>query len=196
MLALLLPVVAIFALAGGAIMTIFGPGFARGGSWAAIVAAACATNAFVSLGETILMIDRPHLNLINSAIAFAAAAALSLLLIPWLGPLGAALGILFPYCLQGLLRGFEITRFLHWHWPWRAMMKPWLAALVPLPFALLVRLWLPGRIFELGAAALYLGGYLVMWRIIGLDPTDRAVVDHLFKRKLPSLPSRVADIIG
>lgn len=184
MLALLLPSVAVFALAGTALMTIFGPGFARGGSWAVILAVACATNAFVSLGETILMIDRPHINLVNSAIALATAIGLSLLLIPMLGPLGAALGILAPYCVHGLLRGLEITHFLHWRWPWRAMLKPWLAALVPLPFSLLVRLWWHGMIFEIGAALLYLGGYFIMWRIIGLDPTDRAIVDHLFKKKV------------
>jgi O-antigen/teichoic acid export membrane protein len=184
MLALLLPTVAVFALAGTALMTIFGPGFARGGSWAAILAIACATNAFVSLGETILMIDRPHINLLNSAIALATAIGLCLLLIPVLGPLGAALGIFAPYCVHGLLRGLEITHFLHWRWPWRAMMKPWLAALGPLPFSLLVRLCWHGPIFELGAALLYLGGYIVIWRIIGLDPTDRAIVDHLFKKKV------------
>src|SRR5207249_4210304 len=154
MLALLLPTVAVFALASGAIMTIFGPGFARGGLWAGIIAAAFAMSAFVSLGETILMIERPHVNLLNSAIAFSTAIGLSLILIPALGPLGAALGILAPYCVQGLLRGFEITHFLHWRWPWRAMLKPWWAALVPLPFSLLVRLWWHGTIFELGAAIL------------------------------------------
>ncbi len=184
MLALLLPTVAVFGLAGTALMTIFGPGFARGGSWAAILALACATNAFVSLGETILMIDRPHINLVNSAIALITAIGLNLLLIPVLGPLGAALGTLAPYCVHGLLRGFEITHFLHWRWPWRAMMKPWLAALVPLPFGLLVRISWPGTAFELGAAILYLGGYLLMWRIIGLDQTDRAIVDRLFKKKV------------
>src|SRR5438477_6803374 len=41
MLAVLLPVVAVFALAGGTIMTIFGESFRRGGTWAAIVAVAC-----------------------------------------------------------------------------------------------------------------------------------------------------------
>ena len=183
MLALLLPAVAVFALSGTALMTIFGPGFARGGSWVAILAVACATNAFVSLGETILMIDRPHINLVNSAIALATAVGLCLLLIPVLGPLGAALGILAPYCVHGLLRGIEITHLLHWRWPWRAMLKPWWAALAPLPFSLLVRLCWPGPIFEIAAALLYLAGYFVMWRIIGLDPTDRDIVDHLFKKK-------------
>src|SRR5439155_825227 len=45
MLAILLPVVAVFALSGGAIMMIFGPAFRRGGPWTAIVGVACALNA-------------------------------------------------------------------------------------------------------------------------------------------------------
>ena len=70
MLAVLLPAVAVFSLAGGAIMTIFGESFRAGGPWAAIVAVACALNAFVALGETILMIEQPKLNLVNSTVAF------------------------------------------------------------------------------------------------------------------------------
>jgi len=78
MLAVLLPVVAVFALAGGAIMTIFGEAFRQGAQWTAIVAVACALNAFVGLGETILMIERPKLNLINSSSASWPAFAASL----------------------------------------------------------------------------------------------------------------------
>jgi O-antigen/teichoic acid export membrane protein len=184
MLAVLLPAVVVLALSGGAIMTIFGAAFSRGGVWVGIVGAACAMNAFVGLGETILMVERPKINLINSTIAFVAAVGLNLIFIPAFGPLGAALAMLVPYSIQGILRGVEISWLLEWRWPWRAMLKPWLAALGPLPLSLLVRLWFHGTIFELGAAVLYLGGYLVMWRIIGLDPTDRAIVDQFFKKKV------------
>ena len=78
MLAVLLPAVAVLALSGGAIMSIFGPAFRRGGPWMAIVGVACALNAFVGLGETILMVERPRMNLINSTIAFGAAVGLNL----------------------------------------------------------------------------------------------------------------------
>ncbi len=181
MLAILLPAVAVFALSGGAVMTLFGAPFYAGGVWAAIIAGACAINAFVGLGETILMIDRPQINLRNSAICFVTTIGLNLFLIPAFGALGAALGMLVPYCLQGTLRGIAITRLLHWHWPWRAMFKPWLAALAALPFALIVRLSFRGTLLELTAAAAYLGAYLIAWRLIGLDKSDRAVIDHLLR---------------
>jgi len=182
MLAVLLPVVAVFALAGGTIMTIFGESFRRGGTWAAIVAVACALNAFVALGETILMVERPRLNLINSTVAFAAAVALNLTLIPILGPLGAALGMLLPYVIQGVLRGLEISWIFAWRWPWRALVKPWLAATAALPVALVVRLLASGAAPELGSAALYLVCYTMAWRVIGLDANDREVLRHLFRR--------------
>jgi O-antigen/teichoic acid export membrane protein len=183
MLAMLLPAVVVLALAGGAIMSIFGPGFSRGGAWAAIVGAACAINAFVGLGETILMVERPHINLINSSLAFAAAVSLNLLLIPAFGSLGAALGMLVPYCLKGVLRGVQIWRLLHWRWPWRALLKPWAAALIPLPIALFLRIALSGPGWEFASGLLYLAGYFAAWRLIGLDRRDRAVLDHLFRRK-------------
>ncbi len=145
MLAILLPALIVLALAGGAIMTIFGAGFYRGGPWAAIIGTACAMNAFVGLGETILMIERPTINLLNSSIAFAAAIGLNLIFIPRLGPLGAALGMLVPYSLQGILRGVEISWLLHWRWPWRALLKPWLAALLPLPLAFVARFFARGH---------------------------------------------------
>lgn len=187
MLAMLLPAVIVLALSGGAIMSIFGPGFPRGGAWTAIVGAACAINAFVGLGETILMVERPHINLINSSVAFAAAVGLNLLLIPAFGPLGAALGMLVPYCLKGILRGLQIWRLLHWRWPWRALLKPWAAALIALPFALFVRVVFEGRSWEFVSGVLYLAGYFAAWRLIRLDQRDRAVLDHIFRRKEAAL---------
>lgn len=183
MLAILLPAVVVLALAGGAIMTIFGPAFHRGGQWAAIIGAGCALNAFVSLGETILMVEQPKINLLNSSIAFVAAVGLNLLLIPAYGALGAAIGVLIPYMIKGALRWAQIRWFFAWRWPWRALFKPWIAALVPLPLGLLVFWTGHGWWREIMAAALYLAGYFVTWRVIGLEPNDRAVLDQIFRRK-------------
>ena len=101
-------------------MMIFGPAFRRGGPWAAIVGVACALNAFVGLGETILMVERPRMNLINSSLAMAAVIGCNLVLIPRFGALGAAIGMLVPYTLQGVLRAVEISWVFDWRWPWRA----------------------------------------------------------------------------
>ncbi len=179
MLAVLLPVVAVLALSGGAVMTIFGESFRSGGSWAAILGIACALNAFALLGETILMVERPGLNLLNSGVALGAVVGMQLLLIPALGPLGAALGMIVPYAIQNVLRAVEISWFFTWSWPWGAMVKPWAAALAALPLALLVRLSTAGTTAEILSALVYLAGYAMAWRVIGLDPNDRAVVAHV-----------------
>lgn len=183
MLAVLLPAVVVLSLGGGAIMRIFGAGFARGGTWMAIVGAACALNAFVGLGETILMVERPRLNLGNAAIACVAAIGGNLVLIPRFGPLGAAFGMLIPYTIQGLLRGFQIPRLLGWRWPWRALLKPWWAALLATPLALAACFVSREPWWQIGAALVYLAGYFLAWRFIGLDRSDREIVDQLFRRK-------------
>jgi O-antigen/teichoic acid export membrane protein len=186
MLAILLPAVGVIWLSGSAIMTMYGSSFYRGGLWVAIASIACATNAFVGLGETILMIERPAINLMNSTIAFAAAIGLNLILIPAWGPLGAAIGMLVPYCIHGVLRGIQISWLLKWHWPWRALIKPWLVALLALPPALAMRLTLHGIGWELLAGVVYVAACLLAWKIIGLDKSDRAVLDQLFKREKAS----------
>jgi hypothetical protein len=67
--------------------------------------------------------------------------------------------------------------------------RPWIAALTPLPFAVLLRLTFHGPWIEIGSAALYLAGYFLAWRIFGLDQSDRAVLDQLFKRKSAVTPA-------
>ena len=96
MLWILLPLVAVLSLAGSTILLIYGPAFWQGGQWLGIVALASATNAFVSLGETVIMVQRPHLNLLHSSITCVVAFAALLWLIPRFGPMGAAIGILLP----------------------------------------------------------------------------------------------------
>ena len=97
--------------------------------------------------------------------------------------------MLAPYTLQGLLRGIEITWLFDWHWPWRALAKPWASALGALPVALLARLLLPGLAGEVAAGLLYLAGYLVVWWVIGLDPNDRAVLAELFPKSVAAFPA-------
>jgi O-antigen/teichoic acid export membrane protein len=183
MLAILLPAVVVLALSGDAIMRVFGPGFAVGGMWLAIVGAACALNAFVGLGELILLVKRPMLNLVNSSVAIVAVIALNIVLIPRYGPLGAALGMLIPYALQGILRAVEISWLFDWRWPWRALTKPWVAAVVAIVPALAARAGASGTTAHLAAGLVYMLAYCAVWRVIGIDPHDREVWAHLFARR-------------
>ena len=56
MLWILLPLLAVMALAGSVILSIYGPAFRQGAMWLNIVALACGTNCFVGLAETVIMV--------------------------------------------------------------------------------------------------------------------------------------------
>ncbi len=81
MLWILLPLLAVMALAGSLILSIYGPAFRQGALWLNIVALACGTNCFVGLAETVIMVQRPRLNLVNSAITCVIALAANVWLI-------------------------------------------------------------------------------------------------------------------
>src|SRR5437867_10631232 len=66
MLWILLPLVAVMSFAGGTILLIYGPAFRQGGVCLGIVALASAINAFVALGETVIMVRLPHLYLLHA----------------------------------------------------------------------------------------------------------------------------------
>ena len=111
MLWILLPLIGVILLAGTAILLIYGPAFRAGAAWLAVIAFGCATNSYVSFGETIIMVQRPALNLLHSTITCIVAALANLLLIPRFGAMGAACALLTAYLTQGLLR-FIALRFV------------------------------------------------------------------------------------
>jgi len=159
MLWILLPLVAVMVLAGAIILMIYGPAFRQGGVWLGIVGAACATNAFVSLGETVIMVQRPRLNLINSSVTCVIAIAANLLLIPRFGVTGAAIGILLPYIVQGILRHAALRWVFRWRNPWRQIAPPVVATAIALVPAVTCRVLLQGMTAQLTAAAVFLGIY-------------------------------------
>jgi len=156
MLWILCPLVASLALAGGTLLMIYGPAFPQGSVWLGIVALACATNAFVSLGETVIMVQRPHLNLINSLVTCAVAVGANLWLIPRFGVTGAAFGILLPYVVQGILRYGALRWVFQWRNPWSNIAPPVVATVIALVPALVCRALLDGIAGQITAAAVFL----------------------------------------
>ena len=163
MLWILLPLVAVLSLAGGTILLIYGPSFQQGGAWLGIVALASATNAFVSLGETVIMVQRPHLNLLHSSITCAVAAGGLLWLIPRFGAMGAAVGILLPYIVQGILRYATLRWVFHWKDSWSDIRPPLIAAGIALVPALVCRAFLGGIVGQITSAAAFLAVFGVQW---------------------------------
>jgi O-antigen/teichoic acid export membrane protein len=163
MLWILLPLVGALALSGGIILMIYGPAFHQGAAWLGIVGIACATTAFVSLGETVIMVQRPRLNLLNSSITCVVAVGANLWLIPRFGVMGAAFGILIPYVVQGVLRYFVLRLVFGWQNPWRSINPPVLTAIVAFIPALPCRLFLPGMAAQLTAGLVFLAIFGVGW---------------------------------
>jgi O-antigen/teichoic acid export membrane protein len=163
MLWILLPLVAVMALAGGTILLIFGPAFRQGGAWLGIVALASAINAFVALGETVIMVQRPRLNLLHSSITCAVAVVGLSLLIPRFGVMGAAVGILLPYIVQGVLRYATLRWVFHWKDSWSDIRPPLIAAGIALVPALFCRASLDGIVGQVTSAVAFLGIFGVQW---------------------------------
>src|ERR1700751_2145487 len=163
MLWILLPCVAVLSLAGSTILLIYGPAFWEGGRWLGIVALASATNAFVSLGETGLMVQRPHLNLLHSAITCVVAFAGLLWLIPRYGPLGAAVGIFLPYVVQGILRYATLRWVFHWKDSWSDISHPLIAAGIAIVPAIVCRVLLSGVVGQVISASVFLAVFGVQW---------------------------------
>ena len=163
MLWILLPLVAVLSLAGSTILLIYGPAFWQGGLWLGIVALASATNAFVSLGETVIMVQRPRLNLLHSAVTCVVAFAGLLWLIPRFGALGAAVGILLPYVVQGILRYVTLRWVFRWKDSWSDISPPLIAAASAIIPALICRGFLSGVVAQITSAAVFLLVFGVQW---------------------------------
>jgi O-antigen/teichoic acid export membrane protein len=163
MLWILCPLVALLALVGRTILMIYGPAFPQGSVWLGIVALACATNAFVSLGETVIMVQRPHLNLINSLVTCAVAVGANLWLIPRFGVTGAAFGILLPYVVQGILRYGALRWVFQWRNPWSIIVPPVVATIIALIPALVCRALLDGIAGQITAAVVFLALFGAGW---------------------------------
>ena len=163
MLWILLPLVAVMTLAGGTILLIYGPAFQQGSVWLGIIALASAINAFVALGETVIMVQRPRLNLLHSSITCAVAAGGLLWLIPRFGAMGAAFGILLPYVVQGILRYATLRWVFRWKDSWSDIRPPLIAAGIALVPALVSRALLSGIIGQVTSAAAFLAVFGVQW---------------------------------
>lgn len=165
MLWILLPLFAVMALAGSLILSIYGAEFRQGALWLDIVALACGTNCFVGLAETVIMVQRPGLNLLNSAIAVVVGFLANLWLINSLGVIGAAFGILLPYVMLGVLRHRALHLVFGWEQPWRNIAPPVSAALIAAAPAIPCRLLLDGVVGQITSGLVFLAVFGLQWRL-------------------------------
>ncbi|MEY2601775.1 MAG: hypothetical protein QOJ36_1094 [Verrucomicrobiota bacterium] len=164
MLWILLPFAAVLIFSGDIILLVFGPAFQQGSAWLAIVAIAWAANSFINLGETVIMVQRPGLNLLNSLITCAIGGSATFCLILRFGNLGAAFGILTTCLVQGLIRNVILRFVFRWHSPLSNLAPPVLAALIALVPALACRVLLNGIVGQMTASAAFLIIFAIGWR--------------------------------
>jgi O-antigen/teichoic acid export membrane protein len=164
MLWILLPLLAVMTFAGGMILSIYGPAFRQGSTWLIIVAIACGTNAFVGLAETVIMVQKPRVNVLNSSITCVVAFIANLFLIGSFGVMGAAFGILLPYVLLGILRHRALRSVFRWRNPWANIGAPLIGALVALVPAIVCRAVISGVAGEISSSVVFLVAYFIAWR--------------------------------
>jgi O-antigen/teichoic acid export membrane protein len=163
MLWLLLPAVAVLILAGPLILSIYGPAFPAGANWLIIVAIACGTNAFVGLAETVIMVQRPRINLFNSFVTAVVAIIADIWLISRFGVTGAAFGILLPYVLQGFLRQRALRSVFGWPNPWREALPPIIAAILGAVPAFVCRVSIHGISGQVAGSLVFLAIFGGVW---------------------------------
>lgn len=164
MLWILLPLVAVLALAGNTILLVFGQTFQSGSQWLAIVATACATNAFINLGEIVIMVQRPRLNLLNSLITCVAGVLITGMSILHFGVIGAAFGILATYLIQGIIRNIMLRAVFQWHNSWRNVAPPVVSAVIAIIPALVVHSLGKSIAWQIASAAIFLSIFGWRWR--------------------------------
>jgi O-antigen/teichoic acid export membrane protein len=159
----LLPFVAMMTLAGPTILMIYGPAFREGGAWLGIVAVAYSIYAFVSLGETAIMVQRPRLNLLHSLITGAVAFGGNIWLIPRLGVMGAAVSIFLAYAVQAALRCATLRFVFRWKQSWNDISPPVVAAIIAFVPAIVFRVLLDGIAAQLTSAVAFLVVFGLGW---------------------------------
>jgi O-antigen/teichoic acid export membrane protein len=109
------------------------------------------------------MVQRPRLNLLNSIITCLVALTANLWLISRWGATGAALGILLPYVLQGILRYRALRTVFRWQNPWGDIGRPLFAAVIAGIPAIACRLLIEGMTGQVIAAVVFLMIYGAAW---------------------------------
>jgi O-antigen/teichoic acid export membrane protein len=169
-----LPLVGALVLSGGSIMRIYGSEYRQGALWLALLGVAHGANTFAGLVETLLMIERPDLNLINAIVTVGVQLAAGVILIPRFGVTGAALAMCLGFTVQGVLRFAELRHVFGWSWPWRSLRRPIAAFAIAFLPAAALRLS-GGPLIEIVSGLLFLLFYAGAWRLLGADPADREI---------------------
>jgi len=150
--------------------------------WLALLVIAHGVSNMAGLGESILLVKRPDLNLWNSSVGAIAQLAATLWLVPKFGAAGAPLAMIAAQTLLGTLRVVELRRLFALSWPCGSLVRPAVTAAVAVGAAFGVRAVVSGPSGGLSAAVVLITVDLAGWWVLGFDDGDRATVSELKKR--------------
>jgi O-antigen/teichoic acid export membrane protein len=181
-LALQLPLAGVLIVSGGLALALFGPSFVTAAPWLSLLVVSHGLFNFFGLAESLLLVRRPDLNLLNSCVAATIQLGLSLLLVPRIGAPGAALAMIGAHTTLGALRLGELRRLFGVSWPWRSLVRPTMTSGVAIAAGLGVRGLMPGPVGWAGAALTLVAVAIAGWWALGLDAGDRATLAELRRR--------------
>ena len=176
---------------GGAILSVFGPGFAAGAWSLMLLSVGFAVNGAFGPAEMLLMgAGRTGLNLLNTVSLLAVNLGLNLFLVPRHGIVGAALATAVSMVLINLLRVAQARAILGVHPFRRALLKPVCAAGIAFGAGrFLVGLDAPWSSLSALALPLYFG----LVTVFGLEAEDRALWEkfrgRMFRSRRPDIQS-------
>lgn len=144
---------------------LFGPGFEQGASVLTLLVVAQSLGSYSGAAESVLLVRRPALNLVNSGLGVITGLLLCLALVPGMGATGAAVAAVAAYGVVALLRFAELES-IGARWPWERLRGASSAFVVALAPSLGLRAVLPGRAGAAAAVVCFLSVFaatLVRW---------------------------------
>jgi len=163
------------------IIALFGPEFFTAAGVVYLIGTAFVLNGIMGIGESVILIKRPGINLSNTFLAVLINLLLGSLFITQLGIYGAALGALCAFAALNIARVLQVNYFEGIQPFTRHHTKGLLAAIIPgvLMVSIVQNFTLP-LIFHVIAGALFLLTYLGILVKFALATEDRQVLQALF----------------
>lgn len=176
-------VLGFMVLASEPIMHLFGKTFTTGATVTYLLAGAIVINGVAGVSELFILIDRPLINLANTAGTLLVSAGLNLYLIPRYGIEGAAVAMIVSFFLMNTARVVEV-RILYGLQPFtRYHLKAVIAFAIALAAMLAVGQALPSHpAWRLAAGFAYLPLYGALLLLLGLAGEERRLLQRLRRR--------------
>jgi O-antigen/teichoic acid export membrane protein len=185
-LALTVPVLLLFLIAPAQVLHLFGSSYDEGTAWLRTLLVGQAVNVSVgAAGFVLIMVGRTTWDLIVYSLSFVLDIVMALLLIPHLGPEGAAIAQASTLVFSNMLRLYLVWRFVHiqpYDRDYARMLIPTAIGAVAM---IVVHSMLQGPKWGLDLLATGLIGglaYYTAFLLFGLTPTEKGAVMRLLHR--------------